>query len=94
MFLCLPKTKFKQILKHLKSKGVVMIKCRFLNMVKMNSIFRNRYSPRAYKQYELSDETITTLFEAARWAPSAYNSQPWRFIYATKNMKERWDKLL
>jgi nitroreductase len=33
----------------------------------------------------LSDEQLMTLFDAARWAPSSYNNQPWRFVYATKN---------
>jgi len=32
------------------------------------------------------------LFEAARWAPSSYNNQPWRFIYAKRNT-ENWDKI-
>ncbi len=32
-------------------------------------------------------ETIMALFEAARWAPSSYNDQPWRFIYAKRNTK-------
>jgi len=33
---------------------------------------------------EMSDEELMTLFEAARWAPSSYNNQPWRFIYARR----------
>jgi len=41
---------------------------------------------------ELSDEEIMSLFEAARWAPSSSNAQPWRFIYAKRNT-EQWDKL-
>lgn len=45
----------------------------------------NRWSPRAMTGEELSDEIIFSLFEAARWAPSSYNNQPWRFIYAKRN---------
>jgi nitroreductase len=41
---------------------------------------------------ELSDEELMALFEAARWAPSSYNNQPWRFIYAKRNT-ESWNKL-
>ena len=41
---------------------------------------------------ELSDEDLMALFEAARWAPSSYNNQPWRFIYAKRNT-ESWKKL-
>lgn len=41
-----------------------------------------RWSPRAFSAEALSDEEINTLFEAARWAPSCFNEQPWRFVYA------------
>jgi nitroreductase len=41
---------------------------------------------------ELDDDIIMSLFEAARWAPSSYNNQPWRFIYAKRNTAH-WDKL-
>lgn len=38
----------------------------------------------------LDDETLMSLFEAARWAPSSYNNQPWRFLYAKRNTPN-WD---
>jgi nitroreductase len=41
---------------------------------------------------KISDEELMTLFEAARWAPSSYNNQPWRFIYAKRETDE-WKKL-
>lgn len=41
----------------------------------------NRWSPRAMTGESLDDELILSLFEAARWAPSSYNNQPWRFLY-------------
>ncbi len=44
-----------------------------------------RRSSRSMSSEELSDEDLMPLFEAARWAPSSYNGQPWRFIYAKKN---------
>ncbi len=46
--------------------------------------FIDRWSPRAFSTEEISDETLMTGFEAARWAPSASNSQPWRFLYARR----------
>ena len=49
-----------------------------------SKIFIERYSPRAFTGETLPDETLATFFEAARWAPSSYNSQPWRFLYAKK----------
>lgn len=44
--------------------------------------FTARWSPRAFDGRALTQEQIQTLFEAARWAPSALNFQPWRFCYA------------
>lgn len=43
-----------------------------------------RYSPMAFSDKEISDADIRLLVEAARWSPSAYNEQPWRFVFATK----------
>ena len=48
-------------------------------------IFLNRYSPRAMSGEAISKEELFTLFEAARWAQSASNGQPWRFLYAMKD---------
>lgn len=53
----------------------------------------SRWSPRSMTGEEITDETLMSLFEAAKWAPSSYNNQPWRFIYAKKN-SEHWDRLL
>ncbi len=54
----------------------------------INDIFLKRYSPRAMSGDEISDEELMTLFEAARWAPSSMNAQPWRFIYAMRGSEE------
>jgi len=48
-------------------------------------VILHRWSPRAMSGEEISHEELMTLFEAARWAPSSYNGQPWRFLYATRN---------
>ena len=58
----------------------------------VNPLMLNRWSPRAMSGEEISDEDLMRLFEAARWAPSSYNGQPWRFIYAKRNT-EYWDSL-
>lgn len=55
-------------------------------------IFLNRWSPRAMSGDSVSDKELMALFEAARWAPSSYNGQPWRFIYA-KRGTPAWDTL-
>ena len=59
---------------------------------KINPLILNRWSPRSMTGEELDEETIMSLFEAARWGPSSYNNQPWRFIYAKRNTLH-WDKL-
>jgi nitroreductase len=59
---------------------------------KINPLILNRWSPRSMSGEELDEDTIMSLFEAARWAPSSYNNQPWRFIYAKRNTKY-WNKL-
>jgi nitroreductase len=50
-------------------------------------IFLNRWSPRAMSGEEIDEAFLFSLFEAARWAPSANNNQPWRFIYSRRNTK-------
>ncbi len=59
---------------------------------KINPLIFNRWSPRSMIAEELDDDIISSLFEAARWAPSSYNNQPWRFIYAKRNTKY-WNNL-
>ncbi len=54
-------------------------------------IFYRRWSPRAMSGAPLSDAELNTLFEAARWAPSTYNEQEWRFIYARRDT-EHWSR--
>lgn len=48
-----------------------------------------RWSPLAFDPKPVEEEKIRTMFEAARWAPSAYNEQPWRFVWARKGDKHR-----
>jgi len=55
--------------------------------------FVNRWSPRAFSPEPIDKTTLLTFLEAARWAPSSYNSQPWRFIYATRD-SEHWTQFL
>lgn len=50
-----------------------------------DDIFINRWSPRAMSGEEVTNDELFSLFEAARWAPSSFNNQPWRFVYAKKN---------
>jgi nitroreductase len=53
-------------------------------------VIARRRSSRAYATETLTSEQIETLFEAARWAPSSVNEQPWRYLYATPDKKDLW----
>ncbi|HRN78432.1 MAG TPA: nitroreductase family protein [Candidatus Dependentiae bacterium] len=56
----------------------------------IHDIILHRWSPRAMSGEPISDAELMTLFEAARWAPSSFNNQPWRFVYAKKDTPA-WD---
>lgn len=56
-------------------------------------LFLDRWSPRAFDGSEMPEADLMSLFEAARWAPSAFNSQPWRFLYARRG-DANWGRFL
>lgn len=56
----------------------------------IDPLFVDRWSPRAYTGEEIPDAVLEQAFEAARWAPSARNVQPWRFVYA-KRQSSAWE---
>lgn len=47
--------------------------------------FLRRWSPRAFDPAPIEEDIVLTMIEAARWAPSAYNAQPWRFVYELRD---------
>lgn len=59
----------------------------------IHELIKNRWSPYQFSSQSVSKEDLLSLFEAARWAPSSYNEQPWRFIVATKDQPEEFEKL-
>ena len=50
----------------------------------VDELFLDRWSPRAMSGEAVTEGELMTLFEAARWAPSSYNNQPWRILYARR----------
>lgn len=56
-------------------------------------VFTRRWSPRAFDGSALEEADLFRLFEAARWAPSAFNVQPWRFLYALRGGPD-WERFL
>jgi nitroreductase len=60
----------------------------------VEEIIRRRWSPRAFSDQIIEPEKLQSLFEAARWAPSSFNEQPWHFVIATKQNQEEFAALL
>ena len=60
----------------------------------VNELITRRWSPRQFADKEISPEIIASLFEAARWAPSAYNDQPWAYVLGTREDAKAYEKVL
>lgn len=60
----------------------------------IHSLLSQRWSPRAFADRPVEPARLVALLEAARWAPSSYNEQPWHFIVAPKAETESFDRLL
>jgi nitroreductase len=60
----------------------------------IHELLARRWSPCAFADRPVPEDEIRSLFEAARWAPSSYNEQPWAYIVATRADPERFDRLL
>jgi nitroreductase len=56
-------------------------------------LITQRYSPFAFTDKDITDEEIQKFLEAARWAPSCFNEQPWRFLIAPKRNPTVYEKL-
>ncbi len=60
----------------------------------IHALLRERWSPRAFADRMVEPEKLRSLLEAARWAPSSFNEQPWSFIIATKESPSEYERLL
>ncbi len=60
----------------------------------IHDLLKRRWSPRAFSDKPVAPETLRSLWEAARWAPSCFNEQPWYFLVATKQDRADYDRLL
>lgn len=61
--------------------------------IPIHDLLARRWSPRAFDERPVDMDTLRTIFEAARWAPSLNNEQPWRFIVASKEHQTDWNRL-
>jgi len=62
--------------------------------VPIHDLLTSRWSPRAFADRPVEPEKLRGLFEAARWAASSFNAQPWYFIVATKDDPENFQRVL
>ena len=60
----------------------------------VHELIVKRWSPYAFSDRPVSEDDLRALFEAARWAPSSYNEQPWSYIVATKTNPAEFERLL
>jgi len=60
----------------------------------IHELLGERWSPYAFDGRPVAEADLRSLFEAARWAPSSYNEQPWRYIVATRGDPEQFHRLL
>jgi nitroreductase len=59
----------------------------------IHNLIKKRWSPRAFADKAVERKLLRQLFDAARWAPSSYNEQPWRFIVATKDEPQEYTRI-
>lgn len=59
----------------------------------VHDLIASRWSPRAFADRRVARETIGSLLEAARWAPSCFNAQPWSYLVATSDDEASFDRL-
>ncbi len=60
----------------------------------IHDLLRRRWSPRAFADRPVEPEKLRSLLEAARWAASSYNEQPWAYLVATRDTPEEFQRLL
>lgn len=60
----------------------------------IHDLIANRWSPYAFSDRPVAEDDLRSLFEAARWAASSYNEQPWSYIVATKADATAFERLL
>src|SRR5215208_4639816 len=60
----------------------------------IHDLLRRRWSPRAFADRPVEREKLLSVMEAARWAPSSFNEQPWSFLVATKDRPDEHARML
>jgi nitroreductase len=60
----------------------------------IHNLLKHRWSPRAFADRDVEPAKLQSLFEAARWAASSYNAQPWHFVIAMRKEPEAFQRVL
>ena len=60
----------------------------------VHELIRERWSPRAFADKPIPQDVLRSIFEAARWAPSSSNEQPWAYLVATRGDKNSFERML
>jgi nitroreductase len=60
----------------------------------VHDLIAHRWSPYGFADRAVADDDLRSIFEAARWAPSSYNEQPWSYIVATKQQPAEFERVL
>lgn len=64
------------------------------NRYPIHSLLRDRWSPRAFSEHRIESDKLASIFEAAKWSPSAANLQPWGFLFVTQEDAQAREKLV
>ncbi|MCF6766688.1 nitroreductase family protein [Thiotrichales bacterium 19S3-7] len=59
----------------------------------VHELLENRWSPYVFSNKPITNDDLKAIFEAARWAPSSYNDQPWRYLLATQDQIETYQNI-
>lgn len=62
--------------------------------MQLNNAIQNRWSPRGFTDQPVTEEMVELLFEAARWAPSSRNEQPWNYYYVQRENTKVFDEFV
>ena len=78
----------------LRAEGIELMQKPAPSDYPVHELIRERWSPRAFADKPVPQDVLRSIFEAARWAPSSNNEQPWAYLIATKEDKDGFAKML
>src|SRR5438445_8777841 len=89
-----PPAPFQSSNKGLPTEGIALMQKPAPSDFPVHELIRERWSPRAFADKPVPQDVLRSIFEAARWAPSSSNEQPWAYIVGSKDDKISFDKIL